>query len=130
MEKKPKNPLSERKGPMWKNFMVTDLDMVERTSGALHARLESPEMPSERLRTLEQRKEPEAEKPDIRQENLKGREVLFKPVLSAGMLPQAAKETFPLPSMSDGLELKFSSGSPELPKTGTLMSKLRGKGRK
>lgn len=139
-----KNPSS----PMWKTFMITDIDRIERTSATMHAKAQRMEdagiglLPEkEKLVRIEEKPEekkadvyhdPEEEpmpKPEIiirkpqKELGLADREIFLKPAVLGCRLPLGIDS--PLPSRTEDLHLEmngpsFSTGS------GMFMPKLRG----
>jgi hypothetical protein len=111
---------------MWKTFMVTDINRIERVSGAIHAKLESngPTIGQFEFPLPGDKKEGEKAKPDSKSENLKGREVFLRPVLSAPLgikTPPA-----PLPSRVENVLLQLNAPNPISNKPGMIISKLEG----
>ncbi|MFH0817358.1 MAG: hypothetical protein V1909_01865 [Candidatus Micrarchaeota archaeon] len=137
--------------PLWKKFMVTDIERIERVSGEIHARAQPMEgiemglLPGKERMARVEANAPEGEKktdvyhdpePDpmpkaeIKTDSapkalgLEGREVFMKPILPFGIEEKSKTQT--LPSRSEDLLFGFRKPGLQLGKSGMLISKTKG----
>ncbi len=143
-------PLAKGNAPMWKTFMVTDLDKIERVSGQLHSKAQPREesetglLPEKEKMTRQAKvpeqalnsdvyHEPEPEpmpKPEItitrspKELGLEGREIFLKPLLPFGVEEKPRRQT--LPSRSEDLLFGFRNPGSQLGKTGMFVPRMKG----
>ena len=137
--------------PLWKRFMVTDIERIEGVSGEIHTHAQPMEgielglLPGKEKMARVEANAPEGEKkadvyhdpePDpmpkaeIKMDStpkafgLSGREVFMKPLLPFGI--EEKPKTLPLPSRSEDLLFGFRKPGLQLGKSGMLISKTKG----
>ncbi len=129
MTKEPtEHRLAKPQEPMWKTFMVTDINRIGRVSGTIHAKLEKnrPEIGQFELPASNPQGEGEKEKPDAKSANLGSREIFLRPIFSA---PEEIKTPpSPLPSRDEGVLFQLKTPDPASGKPGILIRKLKGLG--
>jgi hypothetical protein len=122
-DKKQKTPSSEPPAPMWKTFMVTDIQRIERVSGQLHAKAQPIERQIGMLgeKDLEPMFHKGPEKPNTVHE----REVVLKPAV-LGVSPGLKQPSELLPSRKGEFLMAIGSQSDLTGKQGILASRLKG----